>query len=285
MSPLGQLLYLKDIAEFDEGLSPSEIWRNNKSRMIRVSATTTKLSMEDSIKRVKEKLKAMEFPKDYYYVFSGNYYKMLENKRQLTYALIVTIILVYMVLACLFESYFQPLIIMTTVPLALIGAAISFWYFKCDITMGVFIGGIMLAGIVVNSAIILVSTINLMREENHLSKFHAVLRGGVERTRPILMTSCTTILGLGPLALDQSQFSMLWAPLAITVMGGLISATFLTLLIVPGLYVIFEDIVGSFKSVLRYFAGPMTIIKFLIIFLIFYDLCLLVLGIYSKIGS
>jgi HAE1 family hydrophobic/amphiphilic exporter-1 len=282
MSPRNKLLFLKDIAFFDEGLSPSEIWRNNKSRMVRASATTTKLPMEEAINRIKEKLKTVKFPKDYYYVFSGAYYRMMENKRQLTWALVVTIILVYMVLACLFESYFQPLIIMTTVPLALIGAAISLWYFGRSITMGVFIGGIMLSGIVVNSAIILVSTINNFRREKHFSIYHAVLRGGLERTRPILMTSFTTMLGLFPLASDQSQFSSLWSPLAITVMGGLASATILTLLIVPGLYIVFEDIVNVGKRIGAYVAAPLTPVKFTIYMLTLFNLFVIGLGVYLK---
>ncbi len=240
-SPKGQLLFLKDIASFEEGLSPSEIWRTNKSRMIGVSATSTQLPMEEVIPKIKENLKGVEFPKDYYYVFSGTYYKMLEKKRQLIWALFATILLVYMVLAALFESYTQPFIIMTSVPMALIGAVLGLWYANESVTMGVFIGGILLAGIAVNATIMLISSANQIREEKNVSVNRAVLNSAMGRTRPILMTSFATIIGFYPMASDSSQFSVLWAPLAITVIGGNISATLMTLFIVPGLYVIFED--------------------------------------------
>jgi HAE1 family hydrophobic/amphiphilic exporter-1 len=260
-SPKGPLLFLKDVASFEQGLSPSEIWRTNKSRMVGVSATSTQLPMEEVIPKIKEKLKGIEFPKDYYYVFSGAYYKMLEKKRQLIWALFATILLVYMVLAALFESYVQPFIIMTSVPMALIGAVLGLWFANETVTMGVFIGGILLAGISVNATIMLISSANQMREEKKYSVNRAVVTSGLNRTRPILMTSFATILGFYPMASDSSQFSVLWAPLAITVIGGNISATLMTLLVVPGLYVIFEDLV-------RYVKKPMTLHKFLIYFLI-----------------
>ncbi|EKD28116.1 MAG: hypothetical protein ACD_79C00422G0001 [uncultured bacterium] len=279
VGPKGELLFLKDIARFDEGLSPSEIWRTNKSRMITVSASSTKLPMEEAIKRIKEKLKSVKFPKDYYYVFSGAYYKMLANQKQLIWALIVTLFLVYMILACLFESYIQPAIIMTTNPQALIGTAICLWWYKVSITMGVFIGGIMLAGMVVSSAIMLISTINEYRKKQY-SIYHAVLRSGVDRTRPILMTSLSTIIGFYPMASDTSQFSSLWAPLAITVAGGLTSATFLTLLIVPGIYIIFEDGVNGFYKIGDYIKNPMTPLKLSIYSLISFNILLLSLYLY-----
>lgn len=240
MSPKGQLLFLKELATFQEGLSPSEISRTNKSRMIQVSVTSTKLGMEEAVPLIREKLLEVTFPKEYYYEFSGAYYKLLESKKQLTYALFATVILVYMVMACLFESYAQPIIIMTTVPLALIGAILALAFAKKSVTLSVFIGGIMLMGMIVNSAILLVSTINSLREQKS-PLYLAIIKGSLMRTRPILMTSITSVVGLFPMAMDQSQYSNLYAPLAITVIGGMISATLLTLYIVPCFFATLEQ--------------------------------------------
>ncbi|MBN2143539.1 MAG: efflux RND transporter permease subunit, partial [Candidatus Aureabacteria bacterium] len=205
MSPKGQLIHLRDVTDFKEGLSPSEIWRTNKSRMIGVSATTTKLNLGEAIEAAKIKLQGVKFPKDYYYVFSGAYYKMLENRRQLIWALIVTICLVYMIMAATFENYIFPMLIMSTLPMAMIGVVFGLKWFHRPITMGVFLGGIVLAGVVVNGGILLITLIEEMRRHKHYSLYHATIASILSRTRPLMMTSMTTIFGILPMAIDKSQ--------------------------------------------------------------------------------
>jgi len=261
-TPSGAQIYLEQIADFNFALSPSEIWRKDKSRMIQVSAHRGRLALGTAVERIKKSLANIKPPKDYYYEFGGDYQEMVQNEKEFKFALWVMVLLVFIVLASLFESYSQPIIIMVTVPMAAIGAILALFLTHKPVTMGVFIGIIMLGGIAVNNAIILVDRINHLRrkEEGMLigtdlnggeipgsELIRAVIRASKDRLRPILMTTLTTILGLLPMALDRSEGSSLWSPLAITVIGGLSASTVLTLFIVPALYMIFEDI----KMVIR----------------------------------
>ncbi|MFB0526686.1 MAG: efflux RND transporter permease subunit [bacterium] len=261
-TPSGAQIYLEQIVDFNFALSPSEIWRKDKNRMIQVSAHRGRLTLGTAVERIKKSIANIKPPKDYYYEFSGDYQEMVQNEKEFKFALCIMVILVFIVLASLFESYSQPLIIMVTVPMAVIGAILALFITHKPVTMGVFIGLIMLGGIAVNNAIILVDRINHLRgkEEDALvgnnlnggkilrrEPLKAVLQAGGDRLRPILMTSLTTILGLLPMALDRSEGSSLWSPLAITVIGGLAASTILTLFIVPAFYMIFEDV----KKIIR----------------------------------
>jgi len=149
--------------------------------------------------------------------------------------------LVYMVLAGLFESYKQPLIIMFSVPLAIIGVVIALTVAKKAVSMGVIVGLVLLGGIVVNNAIILIDRTNQLRGRG-FGAIRALIMSAKSRLRPILMTTSTTILGLLPMAMDKSESANLWSPLAITVISGLLSSTLLTLFVVPAIYMIFEEI-------------------------------------------
>lgn len=245
-TPKQQQIVLDQVTEFVPGMGPSEIWHVNKRRMIQVSGNTGKLPMVLAIEKIKETMKEVELPKDYYWEFGGDYYKMQENRRQLFFCLGFTVLLVYMILASLFESFTQPFIIMITVPLALIGAIFALKITDKPVSMGVIIGGMMLAGIVVNNAIILVDRINVWRDKNYRT-LRAIITSGQERLRPILMTTATTVLALLPMAMDRSEAAGLWAPLAITVVGGLAFSTLLTLFIVPIIYTMIEDVKNIFR--------------------------------------
>ena len=246
-TPRGDNIYLRQIADFKPAIGPSEIHRKNKNRYIELSGTSTILSMSRAINRIRKALTGFKLPRDYYWEFGGDYEKQVQNQGQLVFALFLALILVYMVLASLFESYYQPFIIMISIPLALIGAIFTLWITKKAIGIGVIIGGIMLVGIVVNNAIILVDRINRLRK-NNVSLLRAIVTGGRDRLRPILLTTSTTVLTLIPMALDRSEASNLWSPLAITVIGGLLFSTILTLILVPSIYIIFEDVHRSVKN-------------------------------------
>lgn len=245
-TPNGDQIYLSQIGTFSPGLGPSEIWRKNKSRMIQTSASVS-TDLGSAVDRVREALIVIDFPKGYYYRFGGNYEKMIESARQLSLAVLLTIVLVYMVLAAFFESYYQPFIIMISVLMAAIGVVLALYLTGKPKSIGVFIGMLMLAGMVVNPAIILVDTINMLSARS-IGLFKAILSASQSRLRPILMTVSTAVLGLLPMAIDQSEGSNLWSPLAITVVGGLITSTILTLLFVPSVYVIFEDMKNWLKK-------------------------------------
>ncbi|MFH1378851.1 MAG: efflux RND transporter permease subunit [bacterium] len=221
-------------------LIPSEIWRKNKSRMIQVSATLDNISLTKAARAVNKVISELTLPKHYYCEIGGEYERMIQNEKEFKFAIIISLLLVYAVLAALFESYIHPLIIMFTVPLGFIGVIFAIFFTVRIITIGVFIGILMLGGIVVNNAIILIDRMNaILREHNSQSTFvvlRAVFKSSISRLRPIMMTTLTTILGLIPMALDRSESSNLWSPLAIAVIGGLLTSTFLTLIIIPSLY-------------------------------------------------
>jgi HAE1 family hydrophobic/amphiphilic exporter-1 len=164
-----------------------------------------------------------------------------EEQEQIVMVLLVSLILVYMVTASLFESLRQPLAVLLTVPMALIGVFMIFFYSQATFTREAYIGVIMMGGIVVNNAILLVDHINGVRRTTELSLYDAVLRGTLERVRPILMTTATTVLGLLPLVLfAESQDANIWNALAYTLIGGLLSSTLFVLTTTPSVYYLFE---------------------------------------------
>ncbi len=239
-------IYLEQVTDFKYGLGPSEIWRKNKTRMIQVSANIGKTALSKAAELTKKALSDLKLPEGYYFRLGGNYPTMVATQNQIWPTLILITILIYLVLASLFESYAQPLIIMLSVPLAVIGVVIALYATGKSVGMGVFVGLMMLGGIVVNNAILLIDHANQLRKKK-INYLKAIVMASRDRLRPILMTTITTLLGLLPMAISTEEGSNLWSPLAITVMGGLLSSSILTLLIVPSAYVVSED----FKSWIR----------------------------------
>ncbi|MFH1847911.1 MAG: efflux RND transporter permease subunit, partial [Candidatus Omnitrophota bacterium] len=229
-------------------------WRKGKIRMIQVSANIGTVSLGKAVKQIKESIKDINFPENYYYKIGGNYDTLVKSQKQFLPTILLMLILVYMVIASLYESYTQPFIIMAAVPLSVIGVSISLLISRKPISMGVVVGIVMLGGIVVNNSIILIDKINHIRKKG-ISAMKAVVMAGENRLRPILMTTCTTILGLLPMAVDQSESAGLWSPLAITVIGGLSSSAFLTLFVIPSIYVVLDDIDRRKKANLKNHAG------------------------------
>ncbi|MEX0979980.1 MAG: efflux RND transporter permease subunit [Gemmatimonadota bacterium] len=174
-----------------------------------------------------------------------------EERQQIYMVLLISILLVYMVTAALFESLRQPLCVLLTVPMALIGVFLIFFYTNASFTREAYIGVIMMGGIVVNNAILLVDHINRMRRDFRLPLEAAILRGTLERVRPILMTTATTVLGLLPLVLfSAAADSTIWNALAYALIGGLLSSTLFVLTTTPALYALFEGRqVGAVETV------------------------------------
>ncbi|HNV86944.1 MAG TPA: efflux RND transporter permease subunit, partial [Candidatus Omnitrophota bacterium] len=190
--------------------------------------------------------KDMKFPQDYFYRFGGAYSDLIKSRGQLSFAVGVTILLIYMILACLFQSYLQPLIIMAAVPLAAVGIYAGLKVTGKPLSEHVFIGMIILAGSVVKNSVVMMDHYNslkpLIRDHREL-----LIRSGEDRMRPILMTSIATILGFVPMAIGIGQSSDLWSPLAITMIGGLTSSTILTLIIIPNILLALEDVKRFFS--------------------------------------
>jgi HAE1 family hydrophobic/amphiphilic exporter-1 len=164
---------------------------------------------------------------------------MAVSFQSLRFALLLAVFLVYLVMASQFESFIHPLVIIFSIPLALIGAIWALWLTGSTISVVVFIGLILLAGIVVNNAIVLIDLINQLRARG-INKQEAILKAGHSRLRPIVMTMLTTTLGLLPMAIGLGEGAEVRAPMAITVIGGLTVSTLLTLVVIPVVYSIMD---------------------------------------------
>lgn len=231
---------LDQLATFEYGLGPSEIWRKDRSRMIQVSANIGEIPLGKAVKLLDEKLSDLNLPENYYYEIGGDYETLQKTQSEFLLTIIVTLTLIYLVLASIFESYSQPFITMATVLLGTVGAILSLFITGTSIGMGALIGMMMLAGIVVNNGIILVDHANFLHTKRS-NLFRIILQAARDRLRPVLMTSASTIFGLLPMAIDKSEGSNLWNPLAITVIGGMVFSTPLTLVLVPSVYSIFRQ--------------------------------------------
>ncbi len=228
--PLSELARIRTIT------SPREITRRNQSRTSYIYAMTDKDQPLDKVIRDAENsLRSVALPSDYKLEFTGEELKRRESMSNLTFALVLSLVLVFMVLASQFESILQPFIVMLTIPLAGVGTVLTFFILGKPLNMMAYIGIIMLAGIAVNNAIILIDRINQLRESG-TPKRDAIILAGAQRIRPILMTSLTTILALVPLTIGIGESASLRSPMALAVIGGLFSSTILTLIVIPCVY-------------------------------------------------
>ncbi|MFH2146161.1 MAG: efflux RND transporter permease subunit [Candidatus Omnitrophota bacterium] len=242
-SPLGMNIFLEQVAYLAKGLGPTEIKREGKQRVVFVSANIYQRALNEVVKDAEEIIADVkkQLPQNYTIELGGENKEMLESFKSLKFALILALILVYMIMASEFESLIQPFVIMFCVPLSLIGVSWFLFLSKTPLSVVVVLGFIMLGGIVVNNGILLIDFINLARQQG-LGIFEAAIQSARVRARPILMTSLTTIFGLLPLAFAVGEGAELRAPMARTVMGGLTTSAFLTLFVIPSVYIILETI-------------------------------------------
>ncbi|MBU1038555.1 MAG: efflux RND transporter permease subunit [Candidatus Omnitrophica bacterium] len=241
LSPSGVSVQLSSVATFSRGKGPSEIRRLNQERVVTVSANVYDRPIKDVISDVNQMITGLNVPKNYIVKLTGETEDMKASFNSMQNAIIAAFLLVYMIMAALFESLWQPLIIMFTIPLSLIGVSLGLFFTGTSISAYVFMGVGILGGIVVNNAIVLIDYINQSRSKGMSAKDAAIYSSKV-RLRPILMTALTTILGLAPMAFIKGEGSELRSPMAITVMGGLAVATFLTLIVIPTVYLGVHDI-------------------------------------------
>ena len=240
-SPLGFDVHLSDIAKVREGTGPARIDREEQQRVGIVSANVFGRDLGSVMGDVKKNLEKFYLPEGYHISFGGSYEHMQEMQVATLGALILIIILIYMLMAAQFEAFLHPLIIMFTIPLALIGVIFSLLLSATTLSLYSFIGLLMVIGIVTKNGILLVDCINQQRKSG-LERNQAIVMGGTIRLRPILMTAMTTIFACIPMALSKGEGAELFSPIGIAVMGGLISSTFLTLIVMPVLYSVFDDL-------------------------------------------
>jgi len=244
----GDSVLLDQVSSFKFGLGPSEIWRKDKNRMIQVSSNIGKVPLSIVVKKLEKSLKEIPFPEDYFFRVGGDYPTLVQTNKQMKIMILSVLVLVYLVLASLFESFYQPVLIMVAVPLALVGAVIALYLGPKSIGVGAMLGMMMLGGIVVNHSIMLVDRINHYVQKEKKPHIRAAVFANRDRLRPILMTMATTVLGLVPMAIDKTEGANLWSPLACTVIGGVVSSTILTLMVTPAFYILFNDVIRLFKS-------------------------------------
>jgi len=234
-SPRGDQIPLSSIAQIRRSLSPTSILRRDQQRVVNVSVSVHDRNLGDVTRDVEAQLNRIEIPSDFSYEFGGSAQDMMTSFKWLLIAFCGAALIVYMVMASLYESFLAPFIIFLTIPLAVVGVIVILFLTGTPLSVVALIGVIMLAGIVVNNSIVLVDYINRLRARGY-SVPKAVMEGGKTRLRPILMTALTTILALLPLALGLGSGGESWSPMARSVIGGLAASTFLTLLVIPVIY-------------------------------------------------
>ncbi|HEU4521709.1 MAG TPA: efflux RND transporter permease subunit [Thermoanaerobaculia bacterium] len=228
-------IYLSSVADIQLVSGPSEIRRIGQKRAAVISGNLFGRDMGAVAADVREILRSAALPGTVTATLSGQEEEMQRSMRSLMLAMALAIFLVYLVMASQFESFLHPFVIIFTLPLAAIGVVIALAATGRSISIVAMIGVVMLAGIVVNNAIVLIDAVNQLRQKG-IRKEDALIQAGMNRMRPILMTSLTTILGLLPMAIGLGEGAELRAPLAITVIGGLTVATLLTLIVIPVVY-------------------------------------------------
>lgn len=236
-----QKFRLLELVDIRKDVAPKEIYRRNQNRIAKVTAGLEDgYSLSEVATVIRESLKDIELPVNYGITVTGEEEKRQESMGGLVLALVLSVILVYMVMASQFESLLHPFTILLTIPLALVGAVLLFFVTGTTINIMGVIGVIMLSGIAVNNSIILVDRINQIKGDyNRLTD--AIVVAASQRIRPILMTSLTTILSLLPMAITFGEGASLRAPMAIAVIGGLVTSTFLSLVVIPCVYYLLEQ--------------------------------------------
>ncbi|MBU1633566.1 efflux RND transporter permease subunit, partial [bacterium] len=233
---------LKNVASIISGEAASQIDREDQERMVSVSCSVADRDLQSVLDDVQDELKKMNFPPNFRWEVGGAAEDMQESFMYLGLAILIALVLVYMVMASQFESLLDPFIIIFTVPLAIIGAIWGLFLTGTTLSVTSLIGMVLLVGIVVNNGIVLIDYINQLREKHGHDLWVAILIGGKRRMRPILMTALTTILAMFPIALELGSGAELWVGMARAVIGGLTTATVLTLVVIPIIYLFFEQI-------------------------------------------
>lgn len=243
-----QKFRLIELVDIKQDVAPKEIYRRNQSRIAKVTANLEDgYSLSQVAEVIRETLKDVDLPADYSINVTGEEEKRQESMGGLILALVLSVVLVYMVMASQFESLLHPFTILLTIPLALVGAILLFFITGMTINIMGVIGIIMLSGIAVNNSIVLVDRINQIKGE-YVSLADAIVVAAGQRVRPILMTSLTTILSLLPMAIAFGEGASLRAPMAIAVIGGLVTATLLSLVVIPCVYYLFEQMKNKFMN-------------------------------------
>jgi len=245
----GQVLPVTAVVSQSKGRGPTDINRVNSQRVSYISANLESgVALGEAVEKIQANLSDLQLPEGFSIVYGGEYEEQQKAAADFQLSIIMALILIYMVMAAQFERFFDPLVVMFSVPLAIIGVVPTLMITGTTINMQSMMGVVMLIGIVVNNAIVLVDYINLMRREHNMGVREAVIESGRLRLRPILMTTLTTILGLLPLSFGIGSGAEIQASLARVVIGGLTASTLITLVFIPVVYVSAENVLSNVRS-------------------------------------
>ena len=246
-SPLGISVPLNHLLTMEYGEGQSRISRESQTRKATVTANILGKDLAGITKNVQKKIEPFiaNMPVGYNLEFGGSYQDMVEGFVTLSLALLLSIVLVYIVMASQFESLKQPFVVMFTVPLSLIGVSIALFITGHTVSVPSFVGLIVLSGIVVNNGIVLIDYANQLRNRG-IEKHEALIKAGYDRMRPVFITALTTMIGMLPMAISKAEGAEMKNPMAVTIIGGLLSATFFTLVVIPVIYSLFDKI--SFRK-------------------------------------
>ena len=242
-TPGGQIVPLSSLVSFHRSEGPTAITRRDQQRVITVTGNVSGTrDMGSIVEEMQKKIATLRLPPETAVLFSGDWEDQQEAFFYLKLGFGLAIVLVYLVMAAEFESFRYPFLIMFSLPLASLGVILALFITNTNFNMQAFIGVIMLIGIVVNNAIVLVDYVLQLIRDHGLSVADALITGGRRRLRPILMTTLTTVLGLGPMALGLGEGAELQTPMARVLIGGMISSTFITLFLIPTLFYTMETV-------------------------------------------
>lgn len=244
-TPTGAVIPLDEVAGFVERQGPVSLLRQNQQPQMNVSTDIADRDLASVVSDIESILEDMQFPEGYTYSMGGQAEDMAESFADLALALIFSIFLVYAVMAIQFENFLFPFIIMFSLPATVVGVMLGLFVTDLPLSIPGFIGIIMLAGIVVNNSIVLVDYINILRRRG-MERFEAIVEAGKSRLRPILMTTLTTVLAMVPLGLALGEGAEMQQPLAVTIIFGLGVSTIFTLVLIPVVYSLFDDLTGKF---------------------------------------
>jgi hydrophobe/amphiphile efflux-1 (HAE1) family protein len=248
----GGFIPLSDLASVRRTDGPSEIQRYNRQRVVLVTASPSGRPLSDIVTEFEARVQEEPATPGVHYVWRGQVERMNESNENMLLALLLGFVFIYLVLASQFESFMHPATIMTALPLALVGAIVALFLQGSSLSMGAMIGVILLMGLVTKNGILLVDhAVAKMREEG-VPPLQAIMDAGPARLRPIVMTSAAMVLGMLPTALGTGQGSEFRAPMAMSVIGGVISSTLLTLIVVPVFFLMFD---GLKNIVIRWVFG------------------------------
>ncbi len=235
VNPIGKKIKLKEIGEVKEYWGPPSIQHKRKERIVTVSAKPDKVSLGELATRVNAEIATLELPQEVMITVGGAYKEQQESFQDIALLMLISLILVFIVMASQFESFTMPLVIMFSIPFAFTGVILALLITGTTLSVIAALGAVLLIGIVVKNGIVLVDFTNLMRDRD-MRLYDAIVVAGKSRLRPVLMTAFTTMLGMLPLALSTGEGSEIWSPMGITVIGGLLFSTLVTMVLIPVMY-------------------------------------------------